>query len=459
VIELSESDSEDARSERGVGSQPVRFSLPGRVTAAVFVLVAAMAAIATLASTYLPLQPWVIFLMTLAVGLALGAWLVNRVLRPLTQTLSGLSDGIRSFYDHDFSLRLPSHRRDELGELAFLYNQVGEVLSQERKEVRERELLLQTALNRSPTAIILVNAMDRVIFSNRQARSLFFGGSKLEGLAFEEIRQGCPDQMKEVLSSDSDGIFSVPGEENTETYHLSQRTFLINRRRHTLVLLRRLTHDLDRQEAEIWKKVIRVISHELRNSLAPVSSFVHSAKKMSQDPLHAERTQEVFVAIEERLDHLTRFIEGYARYARLPKPQKEEVSWADFVGGLEGVPEFALIGRLPARPGHFDPAQMRRVLINLLRNAEEAAHHSGSVELRIKDTGEGGTFLQVLDRGRGMDEKAMENALLPFYSTKQTGTGLGLPLCREILEAHGGRISFQSREGGGTIVTCWLPSL
>ena len=457
MIDFSESDQE-ASTRRAESLRPARFSLAGKVTAAVFVVLVVMAAIATLATTYLSLEAWVIFLMTLLVGLVLGSWLVNRLLRPLTTTLDGLSNGIRSFHDGDFSLRLPSQGNDEMGDLARLYNRVGEVMLEERKEVRQRELLLQTALNRSPTAILLVNSIDRVIFSNRQARSLFLGGAKLEGMAFEEIRQGCPEQMKSVLASHSDGIFSIPGEDHAETYHLSQRSFQINRRRHTLVLLRRLTHELDRQEAEIWKKVIRVISHELRNSLAPVSSFVHSAKRMSQDPRHADRTEEVFDAIEERLDHLTRFIEGYARFARLPKPQKEPVDWTEFVDGLEGVPKLSLIGRLPAQPGYFDPTQMRRVLINLLRNAEEAGEQSDPVELRIKDTVEGGTFIQVLDRGRGMNDETMKNALLPFYSTKQSGTGLGLPLCREILEAHGGRISFQSRDGGGTIVTCWLPS-
>jgi signal transduction histidine kinase len=77
--------------------------------------------------------------------------------------------------------------------------------------------------------------------------------------------------------------------------------------------------------------------------------------------------------------------------------------------------------------------------------------------LRINSDGGGGTFLQVMDRGRGMDEETMRKALLPFYSTKKTGTGLGLPLCREILEAHGGKISLQAQGDGGTVVTCWLP--
>ncbi len=437
--------------------RPAALSLAGKITAVVFVVLVVMAGVAVAATT-LPLPRWAVFLLVLGVGLPLGAWLVGRLLRPLKSTLEGLSNGIRSFHDGDFSVRLPSHRQDELGDLARLYNRVGEVLLDERQEVRQRELLLQTALGRSPTAILLINSVGRVIFSNREARRLFLGGAKLEGMSFEEIQQGCPDQMRGVLSSRTDGIFSIPGEDHAETYHLAQRSFQINRRRHTLILLRRLTQELGRQEAQIWKKVIRVISHELRNSLAPVSSFAHSAKKMLHEPRYADRLEEVFDGIEERIDHLREFIEGYARFARLPSPQKETVEWRAFLASLEGVPEFSVAGRVPVRPGVFDPAQMRQVMINLLRNAAEASEPGSEIRLRIKDAEEGGTFLQVLDRGQGMDDETLKNALLPFYSTKKTGSGLGLPLCREILEAHGGRISFLARDGGGLVVTCWLPS-
>ena len=171
---------------------------------------------------------------------------------------------------------------------------------------------------------------------------------------------------------------------------------------HTLVLLRRLTHELGRKEAEIWKKVIRVISHELRNSLAPVSSFAHSAKKMSQDHRHADRIEEVFDAIEERLQHLQQFIEGYARFARLPRPQREKVVLAGISSiPWEGVPDLQVVGRLPSRRAYFDPAQMRQVLINLLRNAAEASEGEPEIQVRIKDTEDGGTFVQVLGSRQG----------------------------------------------------------
>ena len=109
------------------------------------------------------------------------------------------------------------------------------------------------------------------------------------------------------------------------------------------------------------------------------------------------------------------------------------------------------------RQGYFDPAQIQQVMVNLFKNAVEASSDPPEITVRIDSTRGGGTFVQVLDRGRGMNEETLRKALLPFYSTKQTGSGLGLPLCREILEAHGGKLSLQLRPHGGLAVTCWLP--
>jgi len=263
--------------------------------------------------------------------------------------------------------------------------------------------------------------------------------------------------MQGILESERDGLFSVSTEDDQETYFLSQRTFQLNRRPHTLVLLRQITGDLERQEAAIWKKVIRILSHELNNSLAPISSLIHSAHLVAREPDHADRTEEIFTALRERLEYLQRFMAGYAQFARLPTPRREEVDWEEFLRNIAEYSSVRQIGRLPDRPGYFDPAQLQQVLINLIKNAEEASTPGAEIGLRVKESADGGTFLQVIDRGTGMSPEILEKALLPFYSTKQTGSGLGLPLCREILEAHGGKLSLQETDGGGTTVTCWLP--
>ena len=445
---------QEARSQSG---ESRHFSLAGKISAgfvAVLVLVAGLA----VGATYLDLDRWTIFLVILVVCLPLGIWLIGRLVEPLHTVIAGVSDGIRSFSDRDFGVRLAYRRNDELGDLVELYNAVGEILLRERHSLTQQELLLKTALDRSPAATVLVNPLGRIIYSNREARNLFTGGTKLEGRSFAEIQAGCPPEMRDILDSDADGLFTVSAEDQNETYHLSQRVFTLNRRRHRLILLRRMTGELGRQEAEVWKKVIRVISHELNNSLAPISSLVHSARKVAEEPEHAERSAEVFGTLRERLDDLKGFIDGYARFARLPAPRKESVEWEEFLKGFAEYQRIDFPEKLPARAGWFDPAQIRQVLINLFKNAVEASDGEATITLRVDTNPAGETYLQVADRGRGMDDETMRKALLPFYSTKKSGTGLGLPLCREIVEGHGGKLTLQSREGGGATVTCWLPA-
>ena len=155
-----------------------RVSFAGRVTAgflAILVVMAGLAALGTKAS----LGPWSTFLLVLLVAFPFGAWLITRLLRPIEGILEDLSDGIRSFRDRDFSVRLQSRRSDEFGQIAQLYNEVGTILQSERRDMRERELLLQAALNQSPVAIALVNHSDRVIYSNQEAGRLLLGGAKL----------------------------------------------------------------------------------------------------------------------------------------------------------------------------------------------------------------------------------------------------------------------------------------
>jgi PAS domain-containing protein len=304
----------------------LRWSFAGRISAVFACLLVLMAGLAA-AAGHVSESPWLTFVVLLLVGLPLGTWLIGRSMRPLDRILKGLACGISSFRDRDFSVRLAAKRKDELGEIARLYNQVGQTLQEERYAIRQKELLLATALNRSPAAIILVNAQDRVIYANYEARHLLMGGAKLEGCRFVEIREACPPPMREILTNDADGLFSVRhDDEHIETYHLSQRAVRLNRRRHTLILLHLITGELDRQEAKAWKKVIRVICHELNNSLAPLSSLVHSAKTIADRPGQEERIEEIFDIIHERLAHLGEFIEGYARFARLPRPRFAPVS-------------------------------------------------------------------------------------------------------------------------------------
>jgi len=183
--------------------------------------------------------------------------------------------------------------------------------------------------------------------------------------------------------------------------------------------------------------------------------MAHSGSILAREPDSA-RMQGVFASIEERALHLKNFIDGYARFAKLPAPRIENVAWEPFLASLRDLAPFTLEGRVPHGVARFDPTQMQQVLINLLKNAHESGSPEAAVTLSLRQDTEG-LRLDLADAGPGMAPEVLEQALLPFYSTKQSGTGLGLPLCREIIEAHGGRLSLANRAGGGLMVSIWLP--
>jgi two-component system nitrogen regulation sensor histidine kinase NtrY len=254
-----------------------------------------------------------------------------------------------------------------------------------------------------------------------------------------------------------DTLFTVAEGTEAEIFHVSNRPFTLNSQPHRLLLFKQLTREMAAQEVAIWKKVIRVIAHELNNSLAPITSLAHSGQQLALAP-DPERLARVFSTIEERASHLATFIDGYARFAKLPRPQPEEIDWRAFLRSLQETAPFVLAAEPPTRPGVFDPAQIEQVIINLVKNAKEAGAPPDSIELGVQEHA-AGWRLQVLDRGAGMSEEVLRNALLPFYSTKPAGAGLGLTLCREVIEAHGGRISLANRPGGGLAATLWIPAI
>jgi two-component system, NtrC family, nitrogen regulation sensor histidine kinase NtrY len=426
-----------------------------RVTLAFLAALLAAAGVAAAAARWLGSPP-LVFLATLALGLPLGAWILSFVLKPASRVLEALRDGVAGFRDRDFSLHLAVDRRDELGQLVRLYNDVGDVLREERGNLIQREMLLETVLGATPTAIVLAQR-DRVFYANRAARELFVTEGRIEGKSFEAILGDCPPAMREVLASGRDALFSVEQGSEAEVFHLSRRSFELNGARHDLYLVKRLTQELRRQEVDVWKRVIRTMSHEINNSLAPISSLARSARQIAASGERLDRLEPVLAIVEERAAHLQEFLEGYARFARLPAPRKREVEWGPFLAELRQVLPFVDDGEPPARPGLFDPGQMQQALINLLKNAHESGSPPGRVRLGVEETAGGGFRLRVLDRGRGMTDEEMHKALLPFHTSKPTGTGLGLPLCREIVEAHGGHLRLERREGGGTAVVCWLP--
>jgi nitrogen fixation/metabolism regulation signal transduction histidine kinase len=418
--------------------------------------IALLTLMAYMAAKHFIASPWMAAVTAGLVITPLVAWGGSMLASRWSRMALALADGIASIKDRDFSMSVTRATRDEMGDLVDAYNGLGERLRVERQSLYQRELMLDTVIQTTPLALVLTNDADAVLYSNTTARQLFGEGRKLEGERFSRYLAVAPAPLREAIDRGGDTLFTLELAGEPQVYHVSQRRFLLNAQPHRLLLLKQLTREINSQEVATWKKVIRVIAHELNNSLAPISSLAHSGQILARSPPDPEQLGRVFATIEDRARHLAAFIEGYSQFAKLPQPRLAPVSWDVLLERLRAVVAFTLAGPPPQRSASFDTAQIEQTLINLLKNARESGSEPADIELAVSLAAQG-FAIEVRDRGPGFSVAALENALVPFYSTKETGTGLGLTLCREIVEAHGGRLRIGNREGGGALVALWLP--
>ncbi|MBX2797793.1 MAG: hypothetical protein KTR31_09000 [Myxococcales bacterium] len=309
------------------------------------------------------------------------------------------------------------------------------------RALQEHRALLTAVLSNTADALVLRDPDGAVLLANDEARRLL--GS--------ELTEG-PAALRRALEAAREGLVVDPQASGAPSFLVVRRPVEIGLQPHELWVVREVTQAVDTASMDAWRTLLRTLSHELNNSLGPMASTLRSVRRMLADPTHADRLTTAMDALDARVEHLTRFLGDYGRLARLPPPRPEPVHWASFLARLQQVEPFVLRDVAPGK-GRFDPAQIEQVLLNVLRNAREAGSPEPEVAVGRR---EDGWELVVADRGEGFSAEASANALVPFFTTRSGGSGLGLALSRDIVAGHGGTLQLQAREGGGAVVRIWL---
>ena len=379
----------------------------------------------------------------------------HRIVFPL-QTMANLLEALR---ESDFSFRARGATRDDpLGETLFEINALADTLRDERLGSLEATALLRTVMSEIDVAVFAFDDQHKLRLVNR-------AGERLLGRPVEQLmwRTAEDISLAACLDGSAPRVLNIAFPGGSGQWQVRLGSFRQGGLPHTLVVLSDVNLPLRQQEREAWHRLIRVLGHELNNSLAPIKSIAGSLESIaSQDPMPDDWREDMrrgLGIIAGRTDALSRFTSAYTALARLPRPNMREV---DLSALVERVARLEMRKVIQVETGaavavQADPDQLEQLLINLMRNAVDAALETGGAVRVGWHQNSHRVSVYIDDEGPGLAN--VSNLFVPFFTTKPQGSGIGLVLGRQIAEAHGGTLTLEPRAGAkGARATLTLPS-
>jgi len=358
-----------------------------------------------------------------------------------------LANLIESMIDGDYTLRGRVHTNRAYQELLNLINSLSETLAKHKIEAKESRLLLERIMEQMDAMVLATDEQGFVVMANASANKLILGSSEQP----ERIQLTNSILGAELVNADS-GIIQFNGDQLKGEHFLVKESFLSEGKRHQLYFITNAERLLMEKERKAWQSLLRVLSHEMNNSLTPIAAISETMQKKLHKPLDEQNKQSLLEGIgiiNERAESLSTFIASYSQLSHLPKPNVscfELASLLNRISALFPTGTFLLSDSCQTVIT-ADKQQFEQVLINLLKNAIEAMSHLDNKAISIScSQDDKWRFISISDNGSGISNS--DNLFVPFYSTKNQGSGIGLALCRQIMFNHNGLIKLTNKAGG-----------
>ena len=374
----------------------------------------------------------------------------RKVIKPLNSIAGGM-DLLRA---QDFSSRLAPVGQREADRIVQVFNRMMDQLKEERLRLREQNHFLDLLISVSPMGVIILTLDEKISMTNKAALEFMDEGPEENfiGKSMDELNGTLAEELKRLPKGATETIRLS----NSRIYRCSRLSFIDRGFAHPFYLIESLTADVMKAEKKAYEKVIRMIAHEVNNSVAGIASTLDTVNDALQTIDDTEDLQEVMKVCIERSFSMSRFITNFADVVKIPEPQLEEVSLNDRVFACKRFMENVCQSRnidlqmnlCEENPTvNIDTSLFEQVLINIIKNAAESIGEKGSITIR---TSASPLMLEIGDTGQGISKETETMLFTPFFSTKPNGQGIGLIFIREVLMKHNCNFSLRTYPDGIT---------
>lgn len=401
---------------------------------------------------------WIFFALEGWIILLLGYlfYFYRRIIKPLYT----LGNGMDLLKEQDFSSRLGYVGQKETDRIVDVFNRMMEQLKNERLHVREQNHFLDLLIQASPMGVLILDFDGRILSANPAVCRLLHLANEKD-LVGQQLALCAEPLLEEIRDIPLDASRSIRLSD-ANIYKCSHSFFMDRGLRHEFYLIEVLTHEVFKAEKKAYEKVIRMISHEVNNTTAGITSTLDTLESSFRGMDDMEEVSDVLRVLIERCYGMSRFITNFADVVRIPEPQVKSVSLNELVSSCKRFMENQCVGKqirihielekdLPLVK--LDPILFEQVLVNIIKNAVEAIGEDGDIFIR---TTKQPLCLEIGDTGEGISKETEAKLFSPFFSTKPNGQGIGLIFIREVLQKHGCSFSLKTYSDAVTRFKIWF---